>query len=526
MKISQAASIFFMLLLSISFFTASYSYSASESQNGTIHLLLVLRLRDYRTDMPISNTSITATIQTAWGKFHVGPVFTNESGVIQVSLGTVKNLTSLESPKLLELSLSNNYTLIKVQDVFMEDENVEYSAEYVKNYTNYERIEGVTLVLNNMANQSFVEGNLWVLKGKLVKISDCSPIAGRKEVLLLKPAVKAVIEEEEKQKSEYEDYYFFPLKYDVTIINKVRSIYEIAYSPLKVRVEDNTTLINWMYHAAKTYLNLKKSNISEDIRLFTSSGYSLDREIEELHAIENLLDRVLNLYQKREYAPALGGARICADRLEKMKLWLSNLSSYTLLTSIGVCLFTYGLASLTSSFIFTEPSNRKIRLAIKILIFSLLMLTFSLTHPALKITYAIFFGSITGTPINNIDQPTALLGCFIIGSITYFLVTLISIKKTSMTEIALKLGIRNVKRRRARSILTLITIMIIVSSSIVFVNISINRTTRIKESWKGTSISSVIMQSDITLSPLSEYDVNWTRMQNCTYNTLRHPFIR
>jgi putative ABC transport system permease protein len=82
-----------------------------------------------------------------------------------------------------------------------------------------------------------------------------------------------------------------------------------------------------------------------------------------------------------------------------------------------------------------------------------------------------------------------------------------------MTDLALQLGVRSLKRRKSRTLLTLLTITIIVSSAIVFVNISMNRQTRFEEQWIGTSTSGVLVEPDTFIAPITEYDVNWTRLQ-------------
>jgi len=508
MKSLGAALLPMILVLLISLF-CSHSYGVPESrQDRKIDLWLIFRLRDYRTDMPISNVSVVAGISTSWGDENVGPAVTNKTGIIQVFLGNYPNMSFPERPTLLDLSLSKNYTLIKVHDLFLED--AEYVGEYAANCTRYTQMK-INLDQKNVRNSTFIEGTIWVLKGKLVKVSEHDPFTGERKTLSMKPAVKAVVEK--VKRSEYEGYYFFPLDYDVTIVHEVESKTDKSYQPIRIVVKKNTTLINWMHHAAKEYVSRETLYMSRDIGWLSSSGFTLDREMEEYQAIRNLLNRVLDFYEKGEYGPAFGGARISASRLSSLKTWLSNLKTYALLSTLGISLFAYGLASLLPSFFFEEPSENKIRLISKVLIFSSLMLVFSLTHPSLRIAYAIFIERVTGVETSSIDLPISLLGCFIVGSAVYFFITLISIMKTPMTDLALQLGVRSLKRRLSRTILTLITITIIVSSAIIFVNISVSRATRIKESWRGTDTPGVMIKPDVSLVPLSEYDINWTREQ-------------
>jgi len=518
MKVVRIAFLMFMAILSTSFLFP-YSYTVSEPiQDEKNNLWLILHLRNYKTDLPVSNTSITLTISTSQKEMRFGPVFTNETGTVQLFFGDALNLFYAKSLTL-KLKISNNYTLIKLNETFLED--LQYIAEYSQNHTRY-IITGMTQLrdifkispslLKTLDNQTFIEMNLWVLKGKLIKISDSDPITGMKDILSVKPAVKAAIDNEKS--TDYERHYFFPLEYNVTIIHKPKSKTEWICPPLKVTVKENTTLINWMYHAAKAYVDFEMLKIDDEINFFNSSGFSLDREIEEYGAIKSLLNRVLDLYQKREYSSAFGGSRIAKNKMDSLKIWLLNLKNYMIVTSIGIYIFVYGFASLIPALIFEEPAQNKVRLFGKVLIFSILILIFSLTHPALKMTYAIIISKLIGSPTFYVDLPITLSGCFILGSSTYFLITLLSIKKTPVTDLALQIGVRNLKRRTFRSILTLITITIIVFSSIIFVNISMSRSTKVKSFWRGTEKQGVLIEPEIELAPLSEYDINWIRKQD------------
>ena len=263
-----------------------------------------------------------------------------------------------------------------------------------------------------------------------------------------------------------------------------------------------------MHHAAIEYVERAKYGMDKEFEFFNSTGYPLDKELEEYNAIKSLWNRVLELYEKGEYTSAFGGAKISASKFSDLMRWLSNNKVMAVFTAIGISLFTFGLGSLLSSFIFDEQSQNKIRLITKVLIFSLVMLMFSLSHPALKITFAMLIGS------RSVSLPLSLLGCFVMGTLTYFVMQLLSVRQKTMTDLALQLGVRSLKRRKSRTLLTMLTITIIVSSAIVFVNISVNRQTRFVEQWKGTNTSGVLVEPDTFLAPITEYDVNWTRQQS------------
>ena len=516
--------VFSLMVLTILFLSAVYivepSLGKSNEEDLTVNVWLVLRLRDYETDMPISNVTVKAKVSSAWGNVEMQES-TNETGTIQVFVSSFTQSSDVITiprtpPRLYELTVWDNYTVIKINNVFMDEVNFKAGYWYrpsvgLVNCTTYWDM-AVTLKSEAMKSQIFIECDVWVLKGKLVKISDYNPITDEKESLDVKPAVEANLDDVEV--SPYESYYFFPLNYNVTIRPASKYNLLTAKIPsLGVRVDENTTLIHWMYFAAEWYINEEVSSLGEELEWFKALGLPLTQEYEEYNAIKSHLERALNLLLLEDYGPALGGIRRSMERLGSLRSWLSDQRMYSVLTAISICLFAYGLASLIPRFILEERVGRRVLLTSKILIFSAFLAIFSLTHFSFKITYASMISGMFGTSIIGIDVPTTLWGCFLLGTSIYFFLTLMSLRRAAITDLSLQLGIRGLKRRVSRTLLTLITITIIVSSAIILVNVSIARASRVKEAWPGTDRSGVIIQANILKAPLSEYDVNWTRTQ-------------
>lgn len=503
-----------LLILSIIFLTKpSICQDHDESTSEvTINVLLIVNVRNYATDTPIVNVTLEAKFFTPWGSIDVHGS-TNEAGTIEVPVTTF-TLTSganiLPGPsRLSELTLWNNYTVIKINNVFMDE--VDYSAEYVINQTSYWNMR-IALKTVNSGEKIFIESNIWTLPGKLVKISDYNPILDKKETLTVKPAVKANIEG--LTKTPYESYYFLPLNYNITIIPPSTYWYvETEIKSYGIKIDKSTSLINWMYFVAKTYVSKELESLNDELTWFRELGLPLIQEYEEYKAIRSHLERSVNLILLEDYGPALGGIRRSLDRLGNLQSWLSTQRTYSILTAISISLFAYGLASLLPKFVLEEKVGRKTLLIIKIAIYSIFLLILSLTHFSLKIAYAMMISGMFGSSIKGIDVPTTLWGCFLLGTLTYFFLTLISVRKAALTDLSLQLGIRGLKRRVSRTILTLITITVIVSSAIILVNVSIARASRVKEAWPGTEKSGVIIETNILIAPLSEYDINWTRIQ-------------
>jgi ABC-type lipoprotein release transport system permease subunit len=514
MKVSRIAVFTFLLVLCI-FFTSIPTQAADISpQAGTVPVYLAIQFRDYNTGIAVTNLSVTVAVYTDWGLKTISDR-TGQTGVVQTILGNISATRVPQTMALYTVDLSDNYTLIKVQNTFIEDFpfSYGYQAQYTANHT---RHMGLSIDLSNrvLTDKQYIEGTIWILRGKLVGILDCDPVTGTAQNLIVTPAIRTNIPSKE---STLEHMYFFPIDYEVTIYHRIRMWANIEteklrypldpFSPLVVTVNENTTLINWMYHAAAEYVERQTYQMDREMGLLNSTGFPLDTELVEYNAIKSLWSRVLELYERGEYMSAFTSARISDEKFSDLMKWLSDNNIMAVLTAIGISVFAYGLGSLLSSFIFDEPSQNRIRLLTKVLIFSLVMLMFSLSHPSLKITFAMLIGS------RSVTLPLSLLGCFVIGSLTYFVVQLLSMRQKTMTDLALQLGVRSLKRRKSRTLLTLLTIIIIVSSAIVFVDISVSRATRFEEQWKGTSISGVLVEPETWASPITEYDVNWTRLQ-------------
>ncbi|MEM2129512.1 MAG: FtsX-like permease family protein [Candidatus Bathyarchaeia archaeon] len=480
-------------------------------QVETVPVYLTIQVRDYNSGIAVANLSVVIDVFTDWGYRRISNR-TNETGIVQMLLGTIPKTTVPGRMILANVDLSENYTLIKVQNVFVEEiQATRFEQDYNANHTIYSGI-GISLSSRVLDSKQYIEGTLWVLKGKLVKVLDCDILSGTNQELIVLPAIVTDI----PSNTTYERLYFFPINYKVTIFHETRSWSNIEtekleindpVSPMVVEVNENTTQINWMHHQATEYIERAIYRMDREFEFFNSTGYPLSKELGEYNAIKSLWNRVLELSEKGEYASAYGGAKISNSKFLDLMKWLFDNKITAVFTAIGISLFAYGLGSLLSSFIFDEPSRNKARLLTKVLIFSLVMVLFSLSHPSLKIAFALLIGS------RSVSLPLSLLGCFVIGTITYFVMQILSIRQKTMTDLALQLGVRSLKRRKSRTLLTLLTIVIIVSSAIVFVNISLSRETKFVEQWAGTNIPGVIVKPDTVIAPITEYDVNWTRQQ-------------
>jgi len=506
-------------LLAICLFLTVTSTRAVDApqQAAEVPVYFVLHVRDYNTGIAVMNLSVEVSAFTDFSNLQLENR-TNETGDIQTTLGSVANDTIPQIMTLESITLSDNYSLIKIQNTFIE-ETPQYSLynAYGSNHTDYyfnTYYFDITFSNRILPDKKYVEGTIWVLKGKLVKVLDADPITGEHQQLIASPAILTGITVEGNT---FWRMYFFPIGYEVTIYHETQTWQNVEteklrygedpISPLTVEVKENTTLIDWMGHAATENIERAKYSMSKEFEFLNSTGYALDKEQEEYNAINSLWNRVVRLFEKGEYASAFGGMGISNNKFLDLMKWLQYNNITAVFTAISVSFFAYGLGSLLSYFVFDEPSQNKLRLITKVVIFFFSLLMISLSHPSLKITFAMMIGSRT------VNLPLSLVGCFVIGILTYFFVQLVSVRQKTMADLALQLGVRSLKCRRSRTLLTFLTITIIVSSAIVFVNIAVNRETRFVGQWAGTDVSGVIVEPDTLSTPMTEYDVKWIQQQ-------------
>ena len=467
---------------------------------GMVDLYAIIYLRDYRTDMPIVNVSALATIWSGWKTARIGPSISNETGAIQASLGRVADVARPPTPQLQELTLLANYTLIKVCDRFIEEESFEGS--YAKGISSYRRMK-VNLYLRREGGRVYIECFLWMLEGMLVKVSDRDPFTGKLQPLRMAPALKAVVKEEyDGIKLEYESLYFFPLNYPVTIIHQF-------YPPLVATVSNETVLINWMYHAAKARVETMTHPLDSELSWLKSLGFPMESEMEDYRAAKRSFGQSLSLFENTNYTAAIGAINLAASKLRELGKTLSYIRIYAAAGSLGIYLLVFCLASLLPAMLF---EGRKPRIIFKIIILVSLLTLFSLTQPSMKLTSAMVVEAITKTSLPSIDLTEVLWVCFLLGASLYFIMAALSMRRSLLTELSLDMAMRDLKRRKFRTLATLITLTTVVASAIMFINITVGFTLR-SESWRGGALNGIIIKVDISLNPLTKYDVSWIRGQ-------------
>ncbi|MEM2561508.1 MAG: ABC transporter permease, partial [Candidatus Bathyarchaeia archaeon] len=518
LKYATMITLIFLLLMIFS--------SEVRSPDENYSVWVTFYLREYKTEIPVTNISISFTITTSLGTTKLGPWTPDDTGKINVFLGEFSTKALSTPPRLVEVSLTNNYLLIKIGEVFVEDIDgldAQYNFKEVRyrniqvNLPNIVRPGREVEILDN---KIFVKMGIWVLKGKVVSISDRDPLSGKDSAILVKPSAKVVFTGTEDKTEICKHYYFVPTNYKILIVPAPKRTIEqtFQYKSIRVAIDENISFIHWMYYAASQYVDEAMLLLRKEINWLKSLGLPVGQELEEYNALNNLATKALSYLLKEDYAAALNGMRIFAGRVKDLNGWLASIKNLSIVGAILVVIFAYSFSSLISALILEEPTKGKARLVTKVLLFVLLTVLFALIDPSSRLACIMLVKSSVGSPILPNDIQSILLGMLVFDALVYFLIAAITMKKSPVTDLALQMGIRGLKMRASRSILTLITIAIVVASSILFVNISIARGVKVKSSWFGTQVPSIIVRSEPLSLSINIYDVDWIRTSEWCMN--------
>lgn len=219
MKASRITLFIFPLMLYMLISSMPTEAVDISQQVETIPVYLTIQVRDYNTGIAVANLSVTVGVYTNLGWKEISNR-TSEIGVLQTTLGSIEKNTVLRTILLQYVDLSENYTLIKVQNTFLERLQMSsffsFRSRYSANQTYY-NVPNIPLSNRVLTDRQYVEGVIWILRGKLVRVLDCDPVTRTHQNLIVTPAILTNIP---SNVSEFERLYFFPLDYEVTMYHE------------------------------------------------------------------------------------------------------------------------------------------------------------------------------------------------------------------------------------------------------------------------------------------------------------------
>jgi hypothetical protein len=415
-----------------------------------------------------------------------------------------------------ELMLEANYTAIRICNAVMDtaavnpqDRSVSYSGHYSGNSTFYDNIL-VNLWTSVTQNRTFITCQMYVERGRGVKVSDYDPATQGKIQLVVNPGLPIY----DVEPTAYEDWYFVPVGYPLTVVDVPDFTGASKYSTLAVTIGGNTSVINWTHHATVEFYTKRLNAIEQRLVWYDSQGFPLEDERRDYLQTVAIYTQASDLIGRGNYSTGMDYLSQAQERSSYVSTELDNVDNYVKMTVLLVTLFSYGFARLMPTLFMNDERKRLIA---SVAIYFGLIAVFTLTQPHIKVALAMAMGALTGYTgsVVNMDLIMTLTAAFLWSTFVFLLMFAISSLRTlSFAGFIMDVAMRNMKARRNRTLLTMATVALIVGSSVAFVNIASSRGIVQTGSWQGTAQKSLIIEPQSADFPAIEtYQVLWLKDQ-------------
>jgi ABC-type antimicrobial peptide transport system permease subunit len=471
---------------------------------------LVVTIFDWLTETPVGNVSFVLTMNETE---IVGT--TNSTGSFSYRWVAEKKERVYALAR--RLILDSNYTAIRICSTMIDTsirsegtQRLYYVAYYSRNQTFYEDIFA-SLWSSVAENKTTIICQIWVEKGKAVKISNYDPEQGKIQ-LYVNPGLPVP----EAEATDYEDWFFVPIEYPITIVDMPDFLGATRYTPLITKISKNSTVINWLHHAANEFYRKKTKAIEQRLIWYDYQGFPLENERRDYLQTLAMFEQASNLIGRGNYSIGLDYFNQAQERAKFVVSELDTVDNYISMTALLVTLFSYGFSRLVPT-LFIE--NEKKRLLMSIAIYFSLLVVFTATQPHIKVALAMIMRSLTGytdqSPI-HMDPVMTLTAAFVLSTFMFFPMFLLSMLRIlSFAGFIMDVAMRNMKARRNRTLLTIATVALIVGSSVAFVNVTSGRGVIESGRWAGTPVNCLIVQSMVEYFPkIEQYEISWLKDQS------------
>ncbi|MGQ9513570.1 MAG: FtsX-like permease family protein [Thermoproteota archaeon] len=473
---------------------------------------LIVTMFDWFTETPVSNVSFIMTINET----EISGI-TNSTGAFSYRWVAEKKQSVYMFAR--RLVLGSNYTAIRIcstmisTSIFSEwTRSLNYVAYYSRNQTFYEDILA-NLWTSVTENRTIINCQIWIEKGKAVRISNYDPARGKIQ-LYVNPGLPIP----EAEPTDYEDWFFIPIDYPITIMDVPDFTETTRYTPLTTTIGKNTTVINWMHHATNEFYRKIMKPIEQRLIWYDYQGFPLENERRDYLQTLAMFGQASNFIERGNYSLGLDYLNQAQERSKFVVSELDAADNYISMTAVLVTLFSYGFSRLIPTLFIDDEKKR---LLVSITLYYILFATFTVTQPHIKVALAMMMRSLTGYTDRStiqMDSIMTLTAAFVLSTFLFFPMFLLSTLRTfSFTGFIMDVAIRNIKARRNRTLLTIVTVALIVGSSVAFVNITSGRGVVEIDRWSGTSTNCLIVQSIAGyFSRIEQYEISWLKDQSWT----------
>ncbi|MBO3803566.1 MAG: hypothetical protein JTT11_06795, partial [Candidatus Brockarchaeota archaeon] len=490
-------------------YAAPAAAQAAPAKPAEMNYTLVVKTFEWLTGTPIGNVSFVLTVNET-----VIAGTTNSTGAFSYRWTGEKKQSVYALAR--RLVLGSNYTAIRICSTMIEtsirsewEQRLDYVAYYWRNQTFYENLLA-SLWSSVSGNETTITCQIWVEKGKAVKVSDYDPEQGKIQL-----AVNPGLPVPEAEPTDYEDWFFVPVDYPVTITDVPDYLGATRYAPLTAKIGKNSTVINWMHHAANEFGRKTLKGIEQRLLWYDHQGFPLENERRDYLQTLAMFEQASNLIGRGNYSVGLDYLDQARERAKFVASELDAVDNYISMTALLVTLFSYGFSSLVPN-LFTE--NEKKRLLANVAIYFALLVTFTATQPHVKVALAMMMRSLTGYADQaqiSMDAMMTLAAAFALSTFLFFPMFLLSILRVfSFAGFVMDVAMRNMKARRNRTLLTIVTVALIVGSSVAFVNVASGRGVVETGRWPGTGVDCLVVQTAEYLPKIEQYEVSWLKAQS------------
>jgi len=491
-----------ILLVSISAIFLSIPHLYSEPTEHSMYI--AIQVRDYFTEEAVHNASLSVKVSTNVGEYIFSGI-TNASGYILYHTQLDFKPTSA---RLREISIGYSYGLVpvKIENIFLELVGYTGLFRLIDNTTIVKGIDA-NLEVKSFSNYTVVIGRIWVLRGKLVNISDYNPISRKKLSLIVRPGLKAT----NHIYSKYYSTYLLPMSYAVTIEYGEKAFQRysrelIPYLKMNVFITNSTNYIPFSAYYIREYLAVKYRMLFSEIDWFNSFGYPIVSNI-EVETLLMLKQHIIDLIERGDFENAIGALNTLIDTLDRMWIETGKVKSLSFYSSLLMILLVLGFSIAVASLL---SWDRKSAFIIRTAIFFLMMITLFETQPAFRIASATLLERI-GIPIASFEYGALFASIILFGSLVYGIYIALSFIMKPERKLSLTLIIQYMKARKWRTLLTIVTLVLTISSllSVVKVNVSAGLfESRVKVNIKG---SGIIVKINLIRRPdgFSPSEIRW-----------------
>lgn len=481
---------------------------------GAANYSLCVRFYDILTKSPLPNVPFSLNLN--WTTYNG---VANGTGAFEF-LWRGQNISDVGANAFLhDISVRGNYSVIKVNDVFIEtglltESTTYYNAHYYKNQTSYSNLQ-VPLRVEVTNSSVRMELNVWLRPGRLVNVSAMVPsqATGGAGVFVwpkVVPYIRFGMPAEGIGGGQFEELYFLPIGYELT----VRFPIMFGIKDVVVTVAENDTNLNLSYYATSEIANSLMNAINERLMWYDSNGLVVESQRKEFGNLMLIFHSAMGAFAKGDYRNGRALFESAYQKARGLSSYIGDVDLYTNLTAILIFVYSFLLAKFLVMLLLPEEGLKGF--LVTILIFFVSVFFFALTQPFVRISSMNFlsFMTMSFTRVSTAPLSIAIASTFVYGSILFFIMLGISsFRPFPLFKMSIDIATRNMKNRRFNAILTILTISIITGTIVSYVNVTSSRGVVVVDSRPSQSWRSIVITEPNRMSTIDAYLIDWIEDQ-------------